>query len=69
MTDRTVAEIEFKAQQRLPVPGRDVLVLVERIRELGSVLREIANSDDVDNALDPERNKRLAMAAISGAQQ
>ncbi|QFT69681.1 hypothetical protein FIU93_23050 [Labrenzia sp. THAF35] len=68
MTDRTVAEIEFKAQQRLPVPGRDVLVLVERIRELGSVLREIANSDDVDNALDPERNKRLAMAAISGGQ-
>lgn len=68
MTDRTVAEIEFKAQQRLPVPGRDVLVLVERIRELEGVLNEIANSDDVDNALDPERNKRLAVAAISGVQ-
>lgn len=38
MTDRTVAEIEFKAQQRLPVPGRDVLVLVERIRELEGVI-------------------------------
>jgi len=29
-------------------------------------LLDIANSDDIDNALDPERNKRVAKAALSG---
>lgn len=29
-------------------------------------LREIAESDDIDNALDPGRNKRVARAALAG---
>lgn len=33
-----------------------------RLRE---ALVEIASSDDVDNALDPERNKRIARAALT----
>lgn len=34
-----------------------------------ATLQEIANSDDVENALDPERNKRLARAALAKAKE
>lgn len=37
----------------------------ERIAKLEEGLRDIAESDDVDNALDPERNKRVARALLS----
>ena len=36
-----------------------------RIVELEVALRDIAESDDIDNALDPARNKRVAMQAFS----
>jgi len=36
-----------------------------RVR-LEKALTEIANSNDMDNTLDPERNKRVARAALSG---
>lgn len=32
---------------------------------LMEALEDIASSDDVDNALDPERNKRVARAALA----
>ena len=35
-----------------------------KMREAVEVLREIADSDDIDNALDPERNKRIARAFL-----
>lgn len=35
-----------------------------RTAELTAVLRDIAESDDIDNALDPTRNKRLARSAL-----
>jgi|GEM_PF-3716058 hypothetical protein len=37
-----------------------------RIAELETALREIAESDDIDNALDPARNKRVAIQALAG---
>ena len=36
-----------------------------KLREAVEVMREIADSDDIDNALDPERNKRIARAFLS----
>ena len=39
------------------------------IATLKATLEEIANSDDIDNALDPERNKRVARAALAKAKQ
>ena len=36
------------------------------ILRLRGVLSEIAESDDTDNALDPERNKRVAREALKG---
>lgn len=35
---------------------------VERLR---AALQDIANSDDIENALDPERNKRVARTALA----
>ncbi|RWX78249.1 hypothetical protein EPK99_06330 [Neorhizobium lilium] len=45
--------------------SEQVIVLQQDDRRLREALAEIANSDDVDNALDPERNKRLAKATLS----
>jgi hypothetical protein len=39
----------------------------KRLTLYASALSDIAFSDDVDNALDPERNKRVARAAIGAA--
>lgn len=38
--------------------------LLSRVERQATALTEIAQSDDIDNALDPERNKRLARAAL-----
>ena len=40
-----------------------------RVRELEGALKDIAQSDDIENALDPERNKRVARAILTGEQQ
>lgn len=39
--------------------------LLAQVEKMRGVLTEIAESDDIDNALDPERNKRLARAALT----
>lgn len=36
-----------------------------RVAELEAALRDIAESDDIDNALDPARNKRVAVQALA----
>ncbi|MDI1266819.1 MAG: hypothetical protein PS018_26500 [bacterium] len=38
---------------------------MERASRVRAALEDIAASDDIDNALDPERNKRVASTAIS----
>jgi hypothetical protein len=35
------------------------------IEAMEAALREIAESDDIDNALDPTRNKRVARTALT----
>ena len=40
-----------------------------KLWEAVEVLREIAYSDDIDNALDPERNKRIARTFLSSMEQ
>ncbi|OUJ13844.1 hypothetical protein [Acetobacter okinawensis] len=43
-----------------------IAALEAEVVRLRGVLSEIAESDDTDNALDPERNKRLAREALKG---
>lgn len=38
--------------------------MIAGAHRLRAILQEIADSDDIDNVLDPERNKRLARAAL-----
>lgn len=40
-----------------------------RLAKAVEALREIGDSDDIDNALDPERNKRIARAVLSELEQ
>ena len=39
--------------------------LAAQLEKARKALIDIANSDDIDNALDPERNKRVARAALA----
>lgn len=41
--------------------GRDAADIIEA---LAAALEEIATSDDIENALDPARNKRVAKSAL-----
>lgn len=40
-----------------------------RVAELTAALTEIARSDDVENALDPEKNKNVARAALASGEK
>ena len=42
-----------------------IVLAVNHHDALVEALEDIASSDDVDNALDPERNKRVARAALA----
>lgn len=44
----------------------DFLAMKERAEKAEAVLLEIADSDPIDNMLDPDRNRRLAIAALKG---
>ena len=43
-----------------------IAALEAEVVRLRGVLSEIAESDDTENALDPERNKRVSRAALKG---
>ena len=62
--DRLRAEVQEQARINGMGAERE-LALQAKIARLREALREIAESDDVDNALDPHRNKRLARAALA----
>lgn len=49
-----------------PTPAEARATLAEeQLARAVSGLTEIAESDDIDNALDPERNKRIAASILS----
>lgn len=50
----------------LPIAQAQIAALEAEVARLRGILSEIAESDDIDNALDPERNKRVAREALKG---
>jgi CHASE3 domain sensor protein len=60
VTGRDDLRVEYEAARK---------ELYDRIASLETALAEIANSDDIENALDPARNKRVAAASLSSSKQ
>jgi hypothetical protein len=66
------ADREFRLAREEAADARDEVVihaLRATIADLVNELEDIATSDDINNALDPERNKRVARAALAKAKQ
>ena len=47
--------------------SRNIAALNQQNRILLSAVREIASSDPIENALDPQRNARIASAALAAS--
>lgn len=68
----TDAEANANAAYLVAVQPQNIALLLsdlassaDRIAEMEKALQDIAESDDIENALDPARNKRVAIQALA----